>query len=560
MGTGEAFAQLMDRTSGGPYSSELPFFFLTRRLPATSMQEEDDLKNSRQLRQGKIRFMPGKILGKSLKTPTGKKEIPKISRAFNRRKRLPKEPRKKPHTGIIVELEAAYGLYDTFIGRFQHGTQFKGAHYYMQGHWETTDGEYEDRSEENIAAQFKVDVDLSKSSTVSLDSSYFQSTVDLPQLADVPQHKKSAIQVIADLQVNFEGDTDVDVQISGEQAHFSDEEDMAFGMNRYSSQFLLKHLWSAKNTLSFSAVGYWDESLQEGDHFETRYYTSGMLINSFVLRNNIAVDTGIQFDYYYADDSEPTDSLIAPVVTTRFRLFRNTTLYTTYHPHLKFPDFTDLYIRNIYTTVNPELHSEKIQHYLESGISQRFRDLASLNISLFYRESEHMILQIDENTDNILEYAQPGSAKFIGIKTNLQMNFAEQFVQNITYTYTTYELLSWQRNGLSAEDPFLADILPYQPDHQVQASVYWVTPLGFAIDFNGTYISEQFRNRQAKQNLIGKRFFLNVELFQKISDKFQIFLLGRNLTNTDTYDIIPILDSEEITSSRLFIGGARFRF
>lgn len=559
-GTGEAFAQPIQRIFKGRYSSELPFFSLNKFLLSTPAQIEDATRNSTQLQQGKIRFMPGKILSRPLNTLEVSKETPQISRAFNRRKLLPKEPRKKTHTGIIVELESAYGLYDTFIGRFQHGTQFKGAHYYMQGHWEKTDGEYEDRSEENIAARIKVDVDLSKSSTISLNGSYFQSSVDLPQLQDVPQHRKSAIQMMAGWQVNFEGDTDADIQISGEQARFSDQDDATFEMSHYGSQFLIKHLWSTKNTLSLDSTVYWDEYLQEDEHFETRYYETGALVNSFALRNNVAVDTGIQFDYYHSEDLHYTDYLIAPTFTTRFRLLRNTTLYTTYHPRLEFPDFTELYIRKIYTTVNPELHSEKVRHYLESGINQRFGELFSLNIGLFYRESEDILLQIDENNDNILEYAQPGSARFMGIKSNLQMNFAEQFVQNITYTYTTYDLLSWQQFSLTDEDPALDDILPYQPNHQVQASVYWVTPLGFAIDFNGIYISEQFRNRQANQNRIGKRFFLNVELIQKISDKFQVFLLGRNLTNTDTYDIIPILDSEEITSSRLFIGGARLRF
>ena len=113
---------------------------------------------------------------------------------------------------------------------------------------------------------------------------------------------------------------------------------------------------------------------------------------------------------------------------------------------------------------------------------------------------------------------------------------------------------------MPAQETFDDAILPYQPHHQVHASIYWLTPIGFNIDFNGIYISEQFRNWQPKQNHIGARFFLNIALTQELTDNIQVYLLGRNLTDTNTYDIITILDSSEITSSRLFIGGIRFRF
>jgi outer membrane receptor for ferrienterochelin and colicin len=144
----------------------------------------------------------------------------------------------------------------------------------------------------------------------------------------------------------------------------------------------------------------------------------------------------------------------------------------------------------------------------------------------------------------------------MGIKANLQMNFLEQFVQNVTYTYTTYKLLSQYQDSVNFQD----DILTYQPTHQIQASLYWTTPFGLSFDVNGIYVSEQFRHTKAEDNRIGERFFLNVTLTQKLTDQLQIYLLGRNLTNTNIYDIIPILDSEEITSSQLFIGGVRFRF
>ncbi len=560
IGAEGADAYSFRRTFGRVYSLDIPFFLLKRTLQTSPVSKGDGAPLYHQFQGEKIRFIPGKIWDTPLQTRKPQKETPPFLRALNRYKLIYQEIRKTPRTGLVVELESAYGLYDTFVGRFQHGTQFKGGHYYMQGHWEKTAGEEQNRREENIVTRFKADADISKRSKILLTGSYFESSVDLPQLTHVPQHNKTNIQAHAGLQMNFKNYTYAEIQLSGKRSHFNDEQSVSFDMNRYGGHALVKRFWSPKNTLSLESSGWWDRFLQDDEHLETRYYGSGKLVNSYVLRNMIAVETGVQYDYYYSDDLEYTDYFIAPIFTTRLRLLRNTTFYTTYQPSLRFPDFTDLYIRKLYTTVNPEMYSEKFRHDVESGIQQRFGDVLALNVGIFYQAREDMILRIDENNDNLLEYVQSGSARFMGIKTNLQMNLAEQFVQNITYTYTDYEVLSWQENSLIADDPALSGILPYQPNHQVQASVHWLTPLGFAFDLNGIYVSEQFRNRQTQQNHIGKRFFLNVEFIQKLSDRFQVFLLGRNLTNADTYDIIPILDSEEITSSRLFIGGVRFRF
>lgn len=536
----------------------LPFFFFSKSLSFQSdwtIRTKVPVQKVRQKRQ----FVPGKIISQSLLPQPVQKELPRLSRSLDRLKYSPAETRKKLQTGIVLELDAAYGFHHTFIGQLQHGTQFKGANYYMQGHWESTGGEGKGQREERITGQIKVDWDVSKQSKFSLNSSYFQSSTALPQ----PQytnakHKKSAIELIAGWQWNLETDTDLFLAWTGELANFDDQEKNRFEMNRHGAQLTLKHLWTPKNMLLLDSVGSWEITHQDDSRLDTRYYQTGTLLNSFAMSDAFAVEAGVKFDYYHSKERSETDYLIAPVFTTRFRLFRNTNLYTTYRPRLLIPDFTDLYIKKLYTVLNPDLHAEKIRHALETGIHQRFGEAVSLNIGLFYRESEGITLQIDDNRDNLLEYIQPGSARFIGIKANLQMNFLEQLVQNITYTYTTYKILDWDQATFS--DQFLdEDHLTYQPNHQVQASLYWATPFGLSLDFHGTYISEQYRNGES-QYRIGKRFFLNMALTQKITEGFQVYVIGRNLTDTNISDIIPILDSEEITSSRLFVGGIRIRF
>lgn len=534
-------------------------FFSPEKHPTSFSEHSLPLQLSSRRVGEKRLFLPGKIVGKFFEIPDIHKEPPVHSRSLNRLKDLPKDFRQKTQTGIILEAEAAYGPHYTFIGQFQHGTQFKGAHYYLQGHWETTEGEGGNQEEERIRGRVNVDWDLSRQSKLSLDSAYYQSSLALPELQHLhPHHKKSAIEIIAGLQWNFEADTNVILALSGELARFEDQENRLFEMNRYDAHLALKHLWDPQNTLLLDAVGSWEMLDQDDAHVMTHYSYAGTLLNSFAMHDSFAIEAGVEFDYYSSEEDAFSEYLIAPVFTTRFRLLRHTNLYTTYHPRLVLPDFTELYIKQLYTVVNPELRPEKMRHYLESGIHQRFGDAVSLNIGLFYRESESVRLQIDENRDNLLEYLQPGSVRFIGVKANLQMNFLEQLVQSITYTYTTYKILNWNQN-LFSQQLFETDALTYQPNHQVQASVYWTLPFGLSVDFHGMYLSEQYRNADP-QYRIGKRFFLNIALTQKITDELQLYLIGRNLTDTNTYDIIPILDSDEITSSRLFFGGIRFRF
>lgn len=548
-------AQPLRRAVVQQAARELPFNPIAKVVPGSRPQATSATAEL-PLQYAKLQFSPVRIMGQALPPPPIEKELPWVSRRqLNRAKQLAQERLKKPQTGLVVEAEAAYGIHDTFIGRLQHSTQFKGAHYSLSGHWEKTAGDARANPEENIAAQAKVDVDISKQTSASVESTYFQSDVTLPQLSSQARHEKSLLQIVADLQFNFETDTDGALTVEGAQSRFFDHLERDFRVNTYRGHLSLKHLWNPKSTLHVDMVAEGERLFQDDHHLDSHYYTSNTLLNSFLIADTFTVDAGMQFDYYYADDGAVTEYLIAPLLTTRLQVLRNTTLYTTYHPHLSFPRFADLYIHRLYTAVNPELHAEKFRYSVETGLTQRFGEAVSWNLGLFYHSRDNLIVQLDADRDNILEYQQWGAADFMGVKTSLQMNYREQLVQSLTYTYTDYEVSAGQ---ISAACDSVR--LPYHPNHQVQASLYWTTPLGLAIDFNGTYISEQFRDCAGLQRSIGKRFFLNLDVTQHFSDNFQVFLLGRNLTDTPTYDIIPLLDSEEITSSRLFIGGVRLRF
>ena len=541
------------------HSSELPFLSLqtSRNFQPLNPNEEDLYTDV--LWQQKLLFAPGKVFGKQFTRPAPQKPIPLFSSTENRRKFLPGPELKKTHTGIVVELESGYGNHNTFIGRLQHGTQFKGAHYSLQGHWEKTDGKDKNTYEEILAGHANFKVDISKNSTSATHAAYFQSQIKLPQFSASVEHKKSAIEIITELTMNVSPETPAVIQLSGERSEFTDQENLTFTMDRYSGQLDIKHHWDTKNTLSLSSKGSIERNQQGETHLDTKYYGTTTLTNVFTLYNSFALEAGVLFDHAHSQDFHQTTYFIAPIATSRFRLLNKTTLFATYSPHLAFPDFNELYMQRLYTMVNPELSVETVRHDLESGIQQRFGDEVSLKVGFFYQERDDVLVQVDSNHDNLLEYIQPGSARFMGIRTNLQMNFLERLVQSITYTYTQYEVFAFhppETFPSSSQDT----ILPHQPQHQVQASIYWLTPLGFAIDFNGMYQSEQYRSWQREHNRIGSRFFLNLALTQKITDNFQIYLLGRNLTDTDIYDIIPILDSTEITSSQLFIGGIRCRF
>jgi outer membrane receptor for ferrienterochelin and colicin len=292
---------------------------------------------------------------------------------------------------------------------------------------------------------------------------------------------------------------------------------------------------------------------------DTRYYGSALLVNSFAVHDRLSLDIGGRLDYYHSEQTPHTDYLLAPVLASRLHLFQTLFWYVTYHPRLKIPDFTNLYIHTPYTLVNPQLHSERQQHYIEAGFQQRFGEAFVLNVGGFYTDSKDFIVHIDTDSDRILEYEHMDAIDFLGAKANLQMNYRERLVQNITYTYTKHHIFSPQRLSPSDED-LRNQILPYRPNHQVQASLAWTLPFGLTIEATGLYVSEQYGNRSKEQAPIGRRFFVHLELTQRITENIQVFVVGRNVTDTDTYDIIPWLNSEEITSSRLWLGGVRLRF
>ena len=467
---------------------------------------------------------------------------------------IAQEARKRMQTGIVLDLESGYGLYHTFIGRLRHATQFKGAHYSMAGKWEHTNGE-EQKQEKVLSASMNIDVDLSKRTTIALDGIYFQSDADLPQLAGTPQHQKSSLELIADLRTNPSSDSFGSLGISGEIAEFTDQNKDHYDMNRLWGKLHYRHILDINNTLKISSKGFLENQFQNQDDLDTRYYSTNSLIDSLTLSNAFTIEAGVLFDSYHSLDFQKTENLLAPLASMQLRVLRKISLYANYHPQLVFPDFSQLYIRTLYTMITPDLHAEKVKHNLETGIQQAFGESTTLKVGLFYQERENLILQIDRNNENILEYFQADSARFTGIKVNFQTNFQERFVQNLSYTYTQYDELAL--NG--TEDISQQSLLPYQPKHTIQASLSWLTPLDLIIDFDGIYVSEQYRNWQ-EQSRIGARVLLNVALTQKLTEHFQVYLVGRNLSDTDIYDMIPFLDSEEITSSRLFAGGIHLRF
>ena len=328
-----------------------------------------------------------------------------------------------------------------------------------------------------------------------------------------------------------------------------------YTMDRLWGNLLYRQNLDINNTLKFSSEGGFEKQFRELEDLDTRYYSTSSLINSLALNNVFTVEGGLLFDLYHSSHFQETETLFAPLANIRLRLLKGTSIYTNYHPHLVFPDFPKLYIRTLYAMVNPDLHAERLRHDLEAGIQQAFGDNATLKLGMFYQEYDAPILQIDRENVNILEYFQADSARFTGFNANFQMNLRERFVQNLSYTYTQYDEFSLD----GVEDASRLIFLPYQPRHHVQASLSWITPLDLIVDVNGIYVSEQYRNWQ-KQSRIGARILLNIALTQKLTEHFQVYLLGRNLSDTDIYDMIPFLDSEEITSSRLFIGGLHLRF
>ncbi|GAK52838.1 ferric siderophore receptor, putative, TonB receptor family [Candidatus Moduliflexus flocculans] len=550
----DAANNALQRRFAAPYASDIPFLVFPRYPRFTTDASSFDVMSVQ-----KTPYLPGDITPSSFTLPVPQKVSPTLSRAAKRRKLRPEERKPKEKTGITLDLDAGYGNGDTFISRFQHGTQFKGAHYTISGHWEQTDGTTQPQEEYVLAGKASFNMDISKQGELRFDGNFFSSDRELSQIVDKPNQKKSAIQAIADLRVNASTESPLRFTFSWERDIFTDYTEQEFFANCYRSDFVAKYLWGRYDTLTFQGQGMIQTVDADEYDSELTVIADTTLANTFVWRDMVVFEFGGRFAYSHAEEQNATDSLLAPLSALRLRLGETTTFYVTYQPTLITPLFSDLYIKTLYTSLNSSLSAETRRHVVESGIQQRFGKTAALNVAAFYQEREHLIALSDENLDYLLTYTQEASARFFGIKAGWQVHFLDQFVHALTYTYTDYEVTS-RDFLLASEETFDQHHLPYQPHHHLQANLSWIAPYGFKMDISGLYVSEQYRNWQSVASTIGGRFSVNISFSQAITDWAQVYALVRNLTDTAAYEISPVLDNEEVTSSRMFLGGIRLRF
>jgi len=542
----------LQRRFAAPYAAEIPFLAYPRSPIRTELSSDEDAQQKRP-------YLPGNMTRGAFIRDASQKTRPVLSRTASRRKLRPEEHLPKEKIGITLDVDAGYGNGSTFISRLQHGTQFKGAHYALAAHWEQTDGTPAPQEEFALNSEVSLDIDLSKQGELRFDGSFFSSDRELSQFSEGSRQKKSAIQAVADLRVNVSTESPLFFTFSWERDTFTDYTGQEFLANHYRGDFTAKYLWGRRDTLTFQGSGIIQDVNEQDQNGEMTVIADTTLTNTFVWRDLVAFELGGRFAYSHAAEQNTTVSQFAPLSTLRLRLGETTTLYATYQTTLVTPLFSDLYIKTLYTTVNSSLSAETMRHIVESGIQQRFGKTTALNVAAFYRERDHLITLSDENLDGLLTYTQEASARFFGLKTGWQIHFLDQFVHTLSYTYTNYEVIDLDAL-LPSEQTFKTDLIPYQPHHVVEANVSWLAPVGFKMDISGLYVSEQYRNWQDATSTIGGRFLVNMAFSQRVTEWAQFYALIRNLTDTEASEISPFLDYEEVTSSRIFLGGIRLRF
>lgn len=548
-----AASDALQRRFAAPYSSDIPFLTHPRSLRADTRTLSNDTADRN------ILYLPGGIMREEFSPLLPEKVRPTLSRAASRRKLRPEERVPKEKTGVTLDVDAGYGNSETFISRLQHGTQFKGAHYTIAGHWEQTEGTSQPQEDQTFTGEVSLDADLSKQGELRLNGNVFFSDRELPQFSDGVRQKKSAIQAVAELRVNASTESPLTFSFGWERDTFADYTGQEFLANRYRSDLNAKYLWGRYNTLTYQGFGIMQDINQDEHDLEITVITESTLTNTFTWRDMIVFELGGRFDYSHAAEQNSTDSLFAPLAKFRLRVGETTTLYANYQPKLVTPLFSDSYIKTLYTSFDSGVSAETMRHVVESGIQQRFGKTAALNVALFYQDRKHLIALSDENLDYVLSYTQGASARFFGVKTALQIHFLEQFVHTLTYTYTDYEVIS-AGDLFSSSQEVDEHLLPYQPHHRVQANLSWLAPHGFKMDISGIYASEQYRNWQDRASTIDGRFLVNISLFQQMTEWAQAYALIRNVTDTAAHEISPLLNDEEVTSSRMLLGGIRLRF
>ena len=200
-----------------------------------------------------------------------------------------------------------------------------------------------------------------------------------------------------------------------------------------------------------------------------------------------------------------------------------------YFRSFKFPDFEDLYWKGgSGVTGNSDLKPEDGWGG-DLGLSWRYRDLFSLDSTLFTQWLKDSIHWYPKNS-GVWQPENAGEAIFFGLDSKISFDIpvsmgpVKKIVPSFSYQYLLSYLLSFGYRFASDKR------IPYNPLHTMGGSldIPWETG---SLLISGHYESLRYSDR-ANLSKLKPYFLLNANLNQSIGKNFAVFAVLRNILNT----------------------------
>lgn len=193
---------------------------------------------------------------------------------------------------------------------------------------------------------------------------------------------------------------------------------------------------------------------------------AGFMQNRIIIMDKLSAMFGARYDYRYLEPGNSEDQ-ISPKLGLSYIVKDNVTLRFSIGQAFRAPSLAEIYMKQelnsgIKFRQNPNLKSEKLHLYAETGLKYNFSKFLSNDISVFFYEFSDMInwRRINEDEFQVVNISR---SVITGVETSIKFLW-KNLASDVNYTY------------LDAKDKTkgrLDDTLPYKPKHSANASLYY---------------------------------------------------------------------------------------
>lgn len=280
-----------------------------------------------------------------------------------------------------------------------------------------------------------------------------------------------------------------------------------------------------------------DEYLPYDRYFS--YTGSVGLENEFTRVKNLSVIMGVSYDWfevteankvftksngdfnYRADEYEPTDDAINPMIGATYTFSDDTKVFASLARKSRFPTLNNLY--NVVANGDPHLESEKSTNYTV-GVSRPFGSFLKGDFSVFRHDVKDKITSIGTGASK--KMVNIGEVRMLGYEVGLEFYPVDKLILRADYTYNDAEDRSSNR---------VSDDVTDVPEKVVNLSMQYTLPIvETKIDLNGSYMDSVYSNvTPGSVNKLGSYFLCSAKLTQEFGKYFEAYVAANNIFDKD---------------------------